>query len=100
MFEALAVVARGLGRSRLSGCGSRGQDQCGQATKGVWGMPRRQKATKGVLRLRYARGSRQKGVDPGMPESACAESIGARGEPRELKHLSTWRKRKQPRFRQ
>ncbi len=25
-----------------------GVDQCGQATKGVWGMPRRQKAKKGV----------------------------------------------------
>ena len=25
-----------------------GVDQCGQATKGVWGMPRRQKAMKGV----------------------------------------------------
>ena len=26
----------------------RGQDQCGQATKGVWGMSRRQEAMKGV----------------------------------------------------
>ena len=25
-----------------------GVDQCGQATKGVWGMPRRQQAMKGV----------------------------------------------------
>ena len=25
-----------------------GVDQCGQATKGVWGMPRRQQAKKGV----------------------------------------------------
>ena len=25
-----------------------GVDQCGQATKGVWGMPRRQEAMKGV----------------------------------------------------
>ena len=25
-----------------------GQDQCGQATKGVWGMPWRQEAKKGV----------------------------------------------------
>ena len=24
------------------------EDHCGQATKGVWGMPRRQKAMKGV----------------------------------------------------
>ena len=27
---------------------NQGVDQCGQATKGVWGMPRRQKAMKGV----------------------------------------------------
>ncbi len=26
----------------------RGEDQCGQATKGVWGMSWRQEATKGV----------------------------------------------------
>ena len=26
----------------------RGRDQCGQATKGVWGMPWRQEAMKGV----------------------------------------------------
>jgi hypothetical protein len=28
--------------------GSRSKDQCGQATKGVWGMSWRQKAMKGV----------------------------------------------------
>jgi hypothetical protein len=28
--------------------GMRGQDQCGQATKGMWGMSRRQQAMKGV----------------------------------------------------
>jgi hypothetical protein len=27
---------------------AQGVDQCGQATKGVWGMPWRQKAMKGV----------------------------------------------------
>jgi len=45
--------------------------------------------------------------DPGMSEwgnpageilSSCTESIGAGGERRELKHLSTCRKRNQPRF--
>ena len=30
------------------GGGCQGFDQCGQATKGVWGMPWRQKAMKGV----------------------------------------------------
>ena len=32
----------------LAGVKQQGVDQCGQATKGVWGMPRRQKAMKGV----------------------------------------------------
>ena len=32
----------------LGGGEMQGVDQCGQATKGVWGMPRRQKAMKGV----------------------------------------------------
>ena len=35
-------------RKRLERPGRRGQDQCGQATKGVWGMPWRQEAMKGV----------------------------------------------------
>jgi hypothetical protein len=29
-------------------CALRGKDQCGQATKGMWGMSRRQEAMKGV----------------------------------------------------
>ena len=32
----------------IPGGKAQGVDQCGQATKGVWGMPRRQKAMKGV----------------------------------------------------
>ena len=32
----------------IGGGNCQGVDQCGQATKGVWGMPRRQKAMKGV----------------------------------------------------
>ena len=32
----------------IGGGETQGVDQCGQATKGVWGMPRRQKAMKGV----------------------------------------------------
>ena len=40
----------GRGGSPVRGCGSRagGQEQCGQATKGMWGMSWRQKAMKGV----------------------------------------------------
>ena len=43
------------------------QDQCGQATKGMWGMSWRQKA-KGRGRLRKVRGSCQTSFDPGIPE--------------------------------
>ena len=50
-------------------------------------------------RLRKAWGSRQAGCDPGIPELLNTESIGVKGKPRELKHLSTWRKRKKNRFR-
>ncbi len=57
--------------------------------------------------LRKALGSRQTDCDPeisewgnppGISRVSCTESIGARGEPGELKHLSTLRKRNQPRF--
>ena len=49
--------------------------------------------------LRKAWGSRQTGFDPEMLELAYTEYIGIRGQPRELKHLSTWWKRKKNRFR-
>ncbi len=61
-------------------------------------MSWRQEALKGVLRLRYARGSCQKNFDPGIPELACTEFIGACGERGQLKHLSSRRKRKKTRF--
>ena len=57
--------------------------------------------------LRKASGSRQTDFDPEISEwgnpaiirwLSCTEYIGARGEPGELKHLSTLRKRNQPRF--
>ncbi len=57
--------------------------------------------------LRKASGSRQTDCDPEMSEwgnpavirqLSHAEYIGMRGEPGELKHLSTLRKRNQPRF--
>ena len=48
--------------------------------------------------LRNARGSWQTSCDPGVPELARAEFIGARGQRGELKHLSNRRKRKKTRF--
>ena len=58
--------------------------------------------------LRKASGSWQTSIDPGMSEwgnplllaVSHTEYIGMRGERGELKHLSTRRKRNQPRFRQ
>jgi hypothetical protein len=74
---------RGLGvvhSSAMLGCGewntpppafcrdrTRGLGRCGQASKGVWGMSWRREA-QGRDRLRKARGSRQAGSDPGVPE--------------------------------
>ena len=49
-------------------------------------------------RLRYARGSCQTNVDPGIPELVCAKYIGAYSERGQLKHLSSRRKRKKNRF--
>ena len=66
----------------MSGPGRRGQ-----APKGTGGMPRRRRQC-GRGRLRNARGSGRTRVDPEMPTT----------QPGELKHLSTRRNRKQPRF--
>ena len=49
-------------------------------------------------RLRKVWGSRQTGVDPGIPELVHNESIVVDGERGELKHLSTHRKRKKTRL--
>jgi len=45
----------------------RGQDQCGQATKGVWGMSRRQKAKKGVEDCDKPGGAVKRALSPGCP---------------------------------
>jgi hypothetical protein len=45
----------------------RGQDQCGQATKGVWGMSRRQKAMKGVEDCDKPGGAVKRALSPGCP---------------------------------
>ena len=57
--------------------------------------------------LRKATGSREQALIRGYPNGAthpygvsASESIACRGEPGELKHLSTRRKRKKPRLRQ
>ena len=83
-------------------------DKCGQATKGAGWMSWHQEATKDVAacdKLREAgkraliRGCLNEETRPGNPRSSATEFIGCRSEPRELKHLSTWRKRKRHRFR-
>jgi hypothetical protein len=50
-----------------AGALGRGVGRCGQASKGVWGMSWRREA-QGRDRRRNARGSRQVGSDPGVPE--------------------------------
>ena len=78
----------------------------GQANKRIRWMPRRQEAMKDVAACeKPRRGGKQpmtRGCPNGETRPACwasrPESIGAGGEPGELKHLSTPRKRNQPRF--
>lgn len=50
--------------NRLS---DRGVDQGGQATKGVWGMPRRQEAKKGVEDCDKPGGLVKRELIPGFP---------------------------------
>ena len=76
------TVYRRRAINSMSGPGRRGQ-----APKGTGGMPRRRRQC-GRGRLRNARGSGRTRVDPEMPTM----------QPGELKHLSTRRNRKQPRF--
>jgi len=45
----------------------RGQDQCGQATKGVWGMSWRQEAMKGVEDCDKPGGTVKRVLIPGFP---------------------------------
>jgi hypothetical protein len=47
--------------------GQRGQDQCGQATKGMWGMSWRQKAMKGVEDCDKPGGMVKRVLIPGYP---------------------------------
>jgi hypothetical protein len=47
--------------------GGRGLNQCGQATKGVWGMSWRQKAMKGVEDCDKPGGAVKQALIPGFP---------------------------------
>ena len=66
--------------------------------KGVWGMPRLSEAKKDVISCEKLRGGahthRSAGVRMGQP-SMLKACYPKGGEPGELKHLSTRRKRKQ-----
>ena len=70
-------------------------------------MPWRREAMKGVVSCDKPRGAAKQALIRGFPNgatwqgkplSSCTEHIGAGGEPGEVKHLSTRRKRKQKRF--
>ena len=45
----------------------RGRDQCGQATKGMWGMSWRQEARKGVEDCEKPGGAVKRALRPGFP---------------------------------
>src|SRR5262245_45457151 len=49
------------------GGGNGGRDQCGQATKGVWGMSRRRQATKGAEDCDNPGGAVKRALRPGSP---------------------------------
>jgi hypothetical protein len=51
-----------------------GDDQCGQATKGVWGMPWRQEAKKGVEDCDKPGGSVKRELIPGCPNQPVMNS--------------------------
>ena len=78
----------------------------GQVNKRVRWMPRQLKAMKDVVACDKPRGAGKQALIRGFPngetQPACGlsptEYIGRRGEPGELKYLSTRRKRNQPIF--
>ena len=82
--------------------------RCDQAIKSVWWMTWRQEAMKDVGTCDKPRGVGNQTVILGFLNGATQrlrplsmpECIGYGSERRELKHLSTYRKRKKPRFRQ
>ena len=79
----------------------------GQVSKGIWWMPWHQRAKKDAAGCENSRGAASKrrsvGIRMGQPILRKVgifryEYIVTEGKPREVKHLSTWRKRNQPRF--
>ena len=74
--------------------------------KRTWWMPWQLEAMKDVVDCDKPRGAVKQALIRGFPNGethpiyrvSCTEYIGVRSERRELKHLSTCRKRNQPRF--
>ena len=54
-----------------------------------------QEALKGVEVCEKLGGVDKQALIPEIPELACTESIGVRGQPSELKHLSNWCEKKE-----
>src|SRR3954452_20047692 len=85
--------------------GNRVHGLWGQATKCMWWMPWRLQAMKDVIACDKLRGAGKLALIRRFPNGEThrkvshTEYIGMRGEPGELKHLSSSRKRHQPRFR-
>ena len=77
-----------------------------ESHKGAWWMPRHKVAMKDVAWRRYTSGRCRATFDPEVSEwgnpSQFIETFfrKKKSAPREVKHLSTWRKRKQQRFRE
>ena len=71
----------------------------GQAIKCTRWMPRHEPATKDVASCEKPRGAaseqRSGDIRMGQPEGGHTSSLLRESQPRELKHLSTWRKRNQ-----
>jgi len=79
-------------------------NQCSSSYKGHTGDTLAPAAEEGRGRPRKARGSRQQAMIPGYPNGATQqleellpydESIVVRRQASELKHLSSWKRRKQ-----
>ena len=77
-----------------------------QANKRIWWMPRQLEAMKDVVACDKLGGAGKQALYPEMSEwgnptligLSAPEYIGCRSKPGELNHLSTRRKRNQPRF--
>ena len=79
-----------------------GRTQQRQVAKSTRRMPRHRKAKKDAATGETPRGAgsmlRSADVRMGKPGGSHVPSLRKQSKPREVKHLSTWRKRNQPRF--